>query len=105
MSFAAALCYASPMKASILVLAGDGIGPEVTAEGTRVLRAVGTKFGHTFTLRDGLLGGVAIDRTGTALPVAAGSCRQDLAGSTPSDLSLAKEPRKRPYAQTRTETR
>ena len=57
-----------PMKASILVLAGDGIGPEVTAEGTRVLRAVGAKFGHTFTLRDALLGGVAIDRTGTALP-------------------------------------
>ena len=56
------------MEASILVLAGDGIGPEVTAQGTRVLRAVGTKFGHTFTLTDGLLGGVAIDRMGTALP-------------------------------------
>jgi 3-isopropylmalate dehydrogenase len=56
------------MNASILVLAGDGIGPEVTAQGTRVLRAVGTKFGHSFALRDGLLGGVAIDRMGTALP-------------------------------------
>ncbi|MGB8294911.1 MAG: 3-isopropylmalate dehydrogenase [Polyangia bacterium] len=56
------------MKASILVLAGDGIGPEVTAEGTRVLRAVGAKFGHTFTLTDGLLGGIAIDRTGTPIP-------------------------------------
>jgi 3-isopropylmalate dehydrogenase len=56
------------MKASILVLAGDGIGPEVTAEGTRVLRAVAAKFGHTFTLTDGLLGGIAIDRTGTPIP-------------------------------------
>jgi 3-isopropylmalate dehydrogenase len=56
------------MKASILVLAGDGIGPEVTTEGTRVLRAVGAKFGHTFTLTDGLLGGIAIDRTGTPIP-------------------------------------
>ena len=56
------------MKASILVLPGDGIGPEVTAEGTRVLRAVAAKFGHTFTLTDGLLGGIAIDRTGTPIP-------------------------------------
>jgi 3-isopropylmalate dehydrogenase len=56
------------MNAAILVLAGDGIGPEVTAEGTRVLRAVGAKFGHTFTLTDGLLGGIAMDRTGTPIP-------------------------------------
>ena len=56
------------MKASILVLAGDGIGPEVIAEGTRVLRAVGKKFGHAFTLTDGLLGGIAIDRTGSPIP-------------------------------------
>ncbi len=56
------------MKAVVLVLAGDGIGPEVIAEGTRVLRAVGTKFGHDFELRDGLIGGIAIDRTGSALP-------------------------------------
>jgi 3-isopropylmalate dehydrogenase len=56
------------MNASILVLPGDGIGPEVIAEGTRVLRAVGAKFGHTFTLTDGLIGGLAIDRMGTALP-------------------------------------
>jgi len=56
------------MKASILVLAGDGIGPEVTAEGVRTLQAVGTIFGHEFTTRDALLGGCAIDKTGTALP-------------------------------------
>jgi 3-isopropylmalate dehydrogenase len=58
------------MKFSILVLAGDGIGPEVVAEGTRVLRAVGAKYGHQFDLREALLGGIAIDRTGTALPPA-----------------------------------
>jgi 3-isopropylmalate dehydrogenase len=56
------------MKASILVLPGDGIGPEVIAEGTRVLRAVGKKFGHVFALTDGLLGGIAIDRTGSPIP-------------------------------------
>jgi hypothetical protein len=36
------------MKASILVLPGDGIGPEVAAEGVRVLRAVGERWGHEF---------------------------------------------------------
>ncbi|MBN2573493.1 MAG: 3-isopropylmalate dehydrogenase [Deltaproteobacteria bacterium] len=56
------------MKATIAVLPGDGIGPEVTAEGVRVLRAVGTKFGHGFELREALIGGCAIDRTGSALP-------------------------------------
>jgi 3-isopropylmalate dehydrogenase len=56
------------MKATIAVLPGDGIGPEVTAEALRVLQAVGSKFGHQFTLNEALLGGIAIDRTGTALP-------------------------------------
>jgi 3-isopropylmalate dehydrogenase len=56
------------MKATITVLAGDGIGPEVTAEAVLVLQAVGKKFSHEFTLRDALIGGIAIDRTGTALP-------------------------------------
>jgi 3-isopropylmalate dehydrogenase len=56
------------VKATIAVLPGDGIGPEVVAEGVRVLAAVGRKFGHEFTLREALIGGIAIDRTGTALP-------------------------------------
>jgi 3-isopropylmalate dehydrogenase len=56
------------MRFSILVLPGDGIGPEVVAEGTRVLEAVARKFGHEVTLREALIGGIAIDRTGTALP-------------------------------------
>jgi len=56
------------MRASITVLPGDGIGPEVVAQATRVLGAVGERWGHTFTLRDALIGGAAIDAAGTALP-------------------------------------
>ena len=56
------------MKASILVLPGDGVGPEVAAEGVRVLRAVATLWGHDFAVRAELLGGCAIDATGTSLP-------------------------------------
>ncbi|MEE9470614.1 MAG: isocitrate/isopropylmalate family dehydrogenase, partial [Gemmatimonadota bacterium] len=51
------------MPPMIAVLPGDGIGPEVTAEAVRVLRAVGD-----FETREGLIGGAAIDRTGTSLP-------------------------------------
>jgi 3-isopropylmalate dehydrogenase len=56
------------MRFSILVLPGDGIGPEVTAEATRVLEAVAKKFGHEVSLKEALIGGIAIDKTGTALP-------------------------------------
>ncbi|MDW8233233.1 MAG: 3-isopropylmalate dehydrogenase, partial [Roseiflexaceae bacterium] len=56
------------MHAVIAALPGDGIGPEVVAEGVRVLRAVGERFGHTFEVREALIGGCAIDATGTALP-------------------------------------
>jgi 3-isopropylmalate dehydrogenase len=56
------------MKATIAVLPGDGIGPEVVAEALRVLEVVGRRFGHQFELPHALLGGCAIDETGTALP-------------------------------------
>jgi 3-isopropylmalate dehydrogenase len=56
------------MKARIAVLGGDGIGPEVTAEAVRVLRAVATKFGHEFDFAEALIGGAAIDASGSALP-------------------------------------
>lgn len=56
------------MQAVIAVLPGDGIGPEVVAEGVKVLQAVAARFGHTFTLREGLIGGCAIDATGEPLP-------------------------------------
>lgn len=56
------------MHASIACLAGDGVGPEVAAEGIRVLRAVAARFGHRFDVRDALIGGAAIDATGSSLP-------------------------------------
>lgn len=56
------------MKAKITVLPGDGIGPEVTAKAVAVLEAVGSKYGHEFSFEEGLMGGCAIDATGTSLP-------------------------------------
>ncbi len=56
------------MKARIAVLGGDGIGPEVAAEGAAVLRAVGARGGHAFELTEALVGGAAIDATGQPLP-------------------------------------
>ncbi|WNG18990.1 3-isopropylmalate dehydrogenase [Cystobacter fuscus] len=56
------------MKALIAVLPGDGIGPEVVAQGTRLLRAVAERFGHSFELVEAPMGGVAIDLTGAPLP-------------------------------------
>jgi 3-isopropylmalate dehydrogenase len=58
------------VKALIAVLAGDGIGSEVTAEAVRVLERVAVRFGHDFEFQPALLGGAAIDATGQALPPA-----------------------------------
>jgi 3-isopropylmalate dehydrogenase len=55
------------MQATIAVLPGDGIGPEVTREGVKVLRRVAELFGHQFDFREGLVGGCAIDRFSTPL--------------------------------------
>ena len=52
----------------IAVLPGDGIGPEVTAQATRVLAATGRRFGYEFQLCEALIGGVAYDATGHPLP-------------------------------------
>lgn len=56
------------MRASIAVLPGDGIGPEVMAEGVRVLEAVGARYGHQFTLQILSFGGAAIDAHRDPLP-------------------------------------
>ena len=56
------------MKAKITVLGGDGIGVEVTAASVEVLQKVAAKHGHEFSFEDALIGGIAIDKTGTALP-------------------------------------
>ena len=58
------------MKASITVLGGDGIGPEVAAEGVRCLNAIAQRFDHQFTLTQQPFGGAAIDLTGEPLPKA-----------------------------------
>ena len=56
------------MKATITLLPGDGIGPEVIVEAWRVLDVVAARFGHAFEYRHGAIGGGAIDATGAALP-------------------------------------
>ena len=56
------------MKARITVLGGDGIGPEVTGAAVRVLEAVASRHGHQFEFAEALIGGAAIDATGSPLP-------------------------------------
>jgi 3-isopropylmalate dehydrogenase len=56
------------MKARITLLPGDGIGPEVVVEGKKVLEAVAARYDHQFAYQEGVIGGIAIDNFGTALP-------------------------------------
>ena len=58
------------MRAVIAILPGDGIGPEVIAEGVRCLRAVGARCDHEFVLHELAFGGAAIDASGDPLPAA-----------------------------------
>ena len=53
---------------NIVVLRGDGIGPEIVAEAVKVLDAAGEKFGFRFAYDEQLMGGCAIDATGEPLP-------------------------------------
>ena len=53
---------------TIAVLPGDGIGHEVTPEAVRVLQAIAKRTGVTFAFEEALIGGAAIDATGTPLP-------------------------------------
>ncbi len=56
------------MNKKILVLKGDGIGPDVTEAATAVLDAVAKKFGHSFEYIEGLIGGKGIDKFNNPLP-------------------------------------
>jgi 3-isopropylmalate dehydrogenase len=56
------------MKKNIAVILGDGIGPEVTNQSIRVLNAVAEHYNHEFTYKHGLMGAIAIDKTGNPLP-------------------------------------
>jgi len=55
------------MKKNIVLLPGDGIGPEVVSATQRVLDAVAARFGHEFVYQEFLIGGCSIDAYGTAL--------------------------------------
>ena len=58
----------APRTYEIVVLPGDGVGPEVTHAAQAVLTVVGDFFGHKFRFREHLIGGAAIDATGDPLP-------------------------------------
>ena len=65
------------MNACIAVLPGDGVGPDVVAEGLKVLRAVGETYGHRFETTEHPIGGTAIDASGSPLPAATlAACRE-----------------------------
>ena len=66
----------------ICCLPGDGIGPEIIAEGKKVLEAVGKRAGVEFDFEDHLIGGAAIDATGDPLP------EETLAAAQASDAVL-----------------
>ena len=90
------------MKLKIAVLAGDGIGPEVTAEATNILRAIAELGGHDFTFAPGLIGGVAITEAGSPLPQATVDLCLDadavLLGAVGDNKFNALSPDKRPEA-------
>jgi len=56
------------MKLNVLTLPGDGIGVEVTNEALKVLREIASSFGHELSIKQGLLGGIAIQKTGSPFP-------------------------------------
>lgn len=90
------------MRLKIAVLAGDGIGPEVTNEATNILRAVAEFGGHDFSFIPLLIGGIAITETGTPLPKAtletALECDAVLLGAVGDNKFNSLAPDKRPEA-------
>jgi 3-isopropylmalate dehydrogenase len=58
------------VQANVVLLPGDGIGPEVVGQAERVLQTIGRRFGHQFHCTRQPIGGCAIDATGDALPEA-----------------------------------
>jgi 3-isopropylmalate dehydrogenase len=56
------------LKAKITLLPGDGIGPEVLAEAVKAVEAVAARYDHEFSFQEALIGGAAIDATGSPLP-------------------------------------
>lgn len=65
------------MLAKIVLLPGDGIGPEVIEQARLVLESLASQTGHSFEFEEQLIGGMAIDRTGDPLPDASlQACRE-----------------------------
>ncbi|MEE9384373.1 MAG: 3-isopropylmalate dehydrogenase [Nannocystaceae bacterium] len=58
------------MKANILLLPGDGVGPEIVSVAKLILDRVAMRFEHSFSYDSQLIGGIAIDETGDPLPAA-----------------------------------
>lgn len=56
------------MKLNIAVLAGDGIGPEISVQGVAVMKAVCKKFNHSVTFKDAVCGADAIEKVGDPFP-------------------------------------
>ena len=56
------------MKLTIAVLPGDGIGPEVTSQAVKVLKAIASEFNHNFKFTNADVGAIAIDRHNDPLP-------------------------------------
>ena len=90
------------MKLKIAILAGDGIGPDVTREAQTILNAVAESGGHQFVFTDALIGGVAITAHGTPLPQATIDICLDsdavLLGAVGDNKFNALTPDKRPEA-------
>jgi 3-isopropylmalate dehydrogenase len=90
------------MRLKIAILAGDGIGPEVTREATNILQAVAEFGGHEFIFVPLLLGGIAITETGSPLPAATLDatleCDAALLGAVGDNKFNALSPDKRPEA-------
>jgi 3-isopropylmalate dehydrogenase len=90
------------MKLNITVLAGDGIGPEVTGEAVAVLKQIAEQGSHAFTFTEKRIGGVAIKNDGTPLPqdTVDASLASDavLLGAVGANEFNALPPNKRPEA-------
>ena len=68
------------LKKRIVILPGDGIGPEVTRAAVSVLQECAREFGHQFDVAEMPIGGAAIEKTGDPLPPETlEACRKALA--------------------------
>jgi len=56
------------MRLKIALLTGDGIGPEVSTQAVKVLKAIGDVYDHSFEFKEAIVGAIAIDKTGNPLP-------------------------------------